>query len=36
MAYTGFKLFASTKPPIIVMCGHGNKCNGPKDSNQIF
>lgn len=25
----------SKKPPITVMCGGGNKCNGPKDDHAI-
>jgi hypothetical protein len=24
----------SQKPDAEVMCGHGNKCNGPKDTHS--
>lgn len=35
MSYEKPKILVSKTDPVYeIMCGHGNKCNGPKDEHK--
>lgn len=37
MTYEKPKVIVDNKGPVMeILCGHGNKCNGPKDKNSVL